>query len=55
MNDKPVYNHSEGKQYVAKKWEKVGVAGVVKGESALSPQEPIFWKKLTMFFRCKQK
>ena len=38
-----LYNHltsSEGKRNVAKGWEKAGVAGVVKGESALPPEDP---------------
>lgn len=38
-----LYNHltnSEGKRYVVKGWEKAGVAGVVKGESALPPEDP---------------
>ena len=38
-----LYNHlnsSEGKRYVAKGWEKAGVVGVVKGESALPPEDP---------------
>ena len=38
-----LYNHltsSEGKRYVVKGWEKAGVTGVVKGESALPPENP---------------
>ena len=30
----------KGKHYVAKGWEKAGVTGVVKGESALPPEDP---------------
>ena len=30
----------EGKRYVTKGWEKVGVAGVVNGETALPPEDP---------------
>ena len=38
-----LYNHltsSEGKRYAAKGWEKEGVDGVVKDESALPPEDP---------------
>ena len=38
-----LYNHltsSEGKRYVTKGCEKAGVAGVVRGESTLPPEDP---------------
>ena len=46
-----VLTSSEGKSYVAKRWEKLGVTGVGKGQLLLR----IYLKKFTISLSCKRK